>query len=259
METTTIIPKTSQALAALLRADFTTQWRNRRAVVMTLIVPVIILITWKGYAALLGGPFVLANSIGIGLIASGLMGYTNTIARDRDKGIFQRLRVGPLMPWTIVASRLIVQLAMIAMITTAVFVGGDYFDHITLSPAGYVLSYFTALIGGAVYLSLGQVIAGRITSPETVNATTRLVYIAFIMVGMLGQFNQVTDQLGPVTGHQIHEIVMWSPYGTVKTILADSMAPVNWSSESSMALLVTILYTVVLTILGIKWFKWNSK
>ena len=86
------IPRISSALSALLRADFTAQWRNRRSVVLVLLVPVIILISWKGLVARMGGPFVLSICITIGLTAIGLMGYTNTIARDRDKGIFQRLQ-----------------------------------------------------------------------------------------------------------------------------------------------------------------------
>jgi ABC-2 type transport system permease protein len=250
----TSIPTTAEALRSLLRADLTTQWRNRRSVVLTLVVPVIILVSWKSLIDRMGGPFVLANSIGIGLIASGLMGYTNAIARDRDKGIFQRLRVAPLMPWTIVASRLLVQLLMIVLITTAVFIGGNYFDKITLNPAAYALTYLTAIFGGAIYLSLGQLIVGRITNPETVNSTTRLIYIAFVVVGTVGQFN-----FDGATAAQLHDILQWSPYGVVKSIIAGGMEPEKWDSHNSAALLVTALYTAVFSVLGIKWFKWNSK
>jgi ABC-2 type transport system permease protein len=247
----TVIPKTSAVLLSLLRADFITQWRNRRAVILTLVVPVIILMSWKGLVATAGGAFVLSNSITIGLIATGLMGYSNAIARDRDKGIFQRLRVAPVTSWVVMGSRLIVQLVMIIMITTAVFIAGNEYDHIILSPAGYVFTYLTAIIGGAVYLSLGQMIVGRITNPETVNSTTRLVYFVFIMVGMFGELN--------VLGQQIHDLEHWSPYGTVKTVVAASMEPAKWNNDTSTALLLTIAYTLVFATLGIKWFKWTSK
>ncbi|WP_428330591.1 ABC transporter permease [Mucilaginibacter sp.] len=249
----TIIPKTSTALATLLRADFTTQWRNRRAVILTLIVPVIILVSWKGLIPIFGGPFALSNSITIGLVASGLMGYSNSIARDRDKGIFQRLRVAPVPSWAIMGSRLLVQLAMILMVVTAVFIVGNQYDKITLTPAGYVLSYFTAILGGMVYLSLGQMIVGRIQNPETVNSTSRLIYFVFIMVGMFSELS--LDKIGK----QIHDIVIWSPYGTVKTMLAASMEPAKWNNDTTMALLATVLYTIVFSTLGIKWFKWNTK
>ncbi|MDB4921397.1 ABC transporter permease [Mucilaginibacter sp.] len=246
----TSIPKISTVLKTLLRADFTTQWRNRRAVILTLIVPVIILTTWKPFVAQLGGPFVLSNSITIGLVAIGLMGYSTSIARDRDKGVFQRLRVAPISSWSIMTSRLLVQMAMILMVTTAVFIAGSSYDQVTLTPAGYVVTYLTAIIGGALYLSIGQMIVGRIQNPETVNSTVRLVYFVFIMVGMFGQFS---------TNLQLHNIVQWSPYGTVKTIMASGMEPEKWNNEASMALLVTIGYTAVCAVLGIKWFKWNTK
>jgi ABC-2 type transport system permease protein len=247
----TSIPTTSEVLISLLRADFTTQWRNRRAVMLTLIVPIVILISWKGLVATFGGPFTLSNSITIGLFASGLMGYSNAVARDRDKGIFQRLRVAPISSWTIMASRLIVQLGMIVLITTLVFIIGADYDKITLTPSAYIFTYGTAIIGGLVSLSLGQMIVGWVKNPETVNSTTRLVYLAFIMIGMFGQFGQL--------GEAIHELTTWSPYGTVKTILSTSMEPGKWNNNTSLALLATFLYTIVFSILGIKWFKWNTK
>ncbi|MDP9079149.1 MAG: ABC transporter permease [Bacteroidota bacterium] len=249
----TSIPKISTVLKTLLRADFTTQWRNRRAVVLTLIVPVVILALWKVFVEKMGGPFVLSNSITIGLVATGLMGYSNSIARDRDKGIFQRLRVAPLPSWTIMGSRIIVQIVMILLITTFVFIIGKQYDGITLTPLAYVLTYFTALVGGIVYLSIGQMIVGRIQNPETVNSASRFIYFIFIMSGMLGEMyiNEV--------GKTIHDIIVWSPYGTVKTILAAGMEPAKWNNNASMALLATLGYTVVCTTLGIKWFKWNTK
>jgi len=254
METSSI-PQTSTILKTLLRADFTTQWRNRRAVILTLVVPVIILMTWKPLIEKTGAPFVLSNSIVLGLIATGLMGYSNSIARDRDKGIFQRLRVAPIPSWSIMASRILVQLAMIIILTTAVFVIGNSFDKITLSPAGYIVTYFTAIIGGVLYLSLGQMIVGRIKNPETVNATVRLVYFLFIIGGMLGELLVVSDPKYKIVG----QIVIWSPYGTARTILAAGMEPSKWNNDASMALLVTIGYAAICTILGIKWFKWNTK
>lgn len=247
----TIIPKTSVALTALLRADFTTQWRNRRAVILTLLVPTIILISWKGLVPTFGGPFVLSSCITTGLMATGLMGYSNSIARDRDKGIFQRLRVAPTPSWTIMISRLTVQLAMIMLVTTLVFIVGYQVDNVSLLPAGYALGYMVALVGGAVYLSIGQLIVGTIKNPETVNSTTRLVYFAFIMIGMFGQFD--------ILGKQVRRIAHWSPYGTVQTILAGSMNPSSWDADTSTALLLTIAYAAVFATLGIKKFKWSNK
>jgi ABC-2 type transport system permease protein len=244
------IPSSSAVLASLLRADLTTQWRNRRSFILILIVPVIILISWKGVVDKLGSGFVLGNCITIGLIAIGLMGYSNSVARDRDKGIFQRLRVAPLSAWSIMISRLTVQLLMILLMTTAVFIAGFYFDGISLSPAGYALGYLAALTGGAVYLGLGQMIVGLIKNAETVHSTSRLVYFVFIMVGMFGELG--------LLGKEIGQLVHWSPYGTVKHILASCFNPAAWDMDATKAVILTIGYAIAFAVLGIRWFRWGS-
>jgi ABC-2 type transport system permease protein len=250
MITQTGIPSASTILSSLLRADLTTQWRNRKSFILILLVPVIILISWKGLIDKYGSAFVLGNCITIGLIAIGLMGYSNSVARDRDKGIFQRLRVAPLSAWSIMMSRLTVQLLMILLMTTAVFMAGFYIDKISLSPGSYALGYIAALVGGAVYLALGQMIVGLIKNAETVHSTSRLVYFIFIMVGMFGETG--------ILGSQMATIVHWSPYGTVKQILASSTSPSAWNMAATQAVIVTIGYAFVFAALGIKWFKWSG-
>src|ERR1700761_9150836 len=146
------LPPATTVFSNLLKADLTAQWRNRRASVMVILIPSIILITWKGLVAYKGGAFVLANCVTFGLNAIGLMGYTNSIARDRDKGIFQRLRITPAPRWTIMMSRLTVQLLMIAIVTSILFIIGYQADHIVMKPAGYALAFCVAIAGGAVYL-----------------------------------------------------------------------------------------------------------
>jgi ABC-2 type transport system permease protein len=247
----TSIPRKSVAAIALLRSDFTTQWRNRRSVILVLLVPVIILISWKGLVAKMGGAFVLSNCITIGLTAIGLMGYSNALARDRDRGVFQRLRVAPIPKSLILISRLAVQMAMIILLTLVVFFVAYQNLHISLTAAAYLLALIAAFVGGALYLGLGQMIAGLQKNAETINATTRLVYFVFIMVGMFGELG--------LLGEQLKKIVHWSPYGTVRTIVSAAVQPTSWNSDASYALLVTVGYGVVFASLGIKWFRWNTK
>ena len=251
METT--VPATSTVFSALLRADLKTQWRNRRAVILSLLVPVIILYSWKPLVTekVISGAVALASCTTIGLMAIGLMGYTNSVARDRDKGIFLRLRVAPLPAWTIMISRLFVQLLMILLVTIFVLLAGYFLEGITIPAEGYALAFIAAIVGAAVYLALGQVIVGLIKNPEIVNATTRLVYFVFIMTGMLGQFGMLGDA--------VQTSIKWSPYGTVQTILSASMEPSKWTNATTEALLVTIGYAVVLATIGIRKFQWSNK
>jgi ABC-2 type transport system permease protein len=236
---------------SLLKADLTTQWRNRRASVMVILLPVVIVLSWKALIDKVGGAFILSNAITLGLNAIGLMGYTNSIARDREKEIFQRLRVAPAPTWTIMGSRLTVQLVMILIMTIIVMIVGYQYDHIVLSATGYIAGLVLAIIGGAVYLALGQAIVGRIKNPETVNATSRLIYIAFIMVGMFGELGMLGDF--------IDKAVKYTPYGTVKAIVSGALTPSTWTSQTTLALLITLGYTFVFAFLGIRWFKWSTR
>jgi ABC-2 type transport system permease protein len=236
---------------SLFKADLTTQWRNRRASIMVVLLPVIIIISWKGLMQHFGGAFILSNAVALSLNAIGLMGYPTSIARDREKDIFQRLRVAPAPNWTIMGSRLAVQLVMIILTTAVCMIVGYQYDHITLSALGYVAGFLTAIVGGAVYLALGQAIVGRIQNPETVTATSRLIYLAFIMVGMFGNLGMLGDT--------IDKAVKYTPYGTVTSIVSASMTPSTWTNDTTMALLITLGYTAVFAFLGIRWFKWSTK
>ena len=109
----------SGILGALLEADLTVQLRNGRALLLTFFPPLAVLygLSTAKRGAQLGGPIVnvaLALTLGIALIA--ILGYTASVARDRELGVFQRLRVTPAPTWTIMLSRLAVQiLSMLAM------------------------------------------------------------------------------------------------------------------------------------------------
>ena len=62
-----------------------------------------------------------------------------------------------------------------------------------------------------------------------------------------------------VLGDKFKKAVDWTPYGTVKTILASSLEPAKWDNHTTVALLLTLGYTIVFATLGIKWFKWSTK
>src|SRR5258708_13606189 len=133
----TNIPSISTVFTSLLRADLMTQWRNRRSSILVILVPVLILISWKPLVEKFGGAFVVSNCITVGLTAIGLMGYSNSMTRDRDNGIFHRLRDAPAPSWSIIISRLIVQLIIIILMAMLLFIVGYKYDNITISSGGY--------------------------------------------------------------------------------------------------------------------------
>src|SRR5439155_236643 len=91
-------------------------------------------------------------------------------------GVFQRLRVTPAPTWTIMVSRWIVQLGAVLVMAIVVLVVAALFVGVTLPPQDYLFTVLVALLGSAVFLSIGQAIVGLIASADTLNAAGRLLY-----------------------------------------------------------------------------------
>lgn len=245
------IPSSSEALRTLLFADFTVQWRNRRALIMSLIVPIIFVISWKSLVPVVGGPAVLAICISIGLPAVGLMGYSMTLARDRERGVFQRLRAAPVPTWAIMASRIIVQLAVMAVMTLVTCAFAFEIDKISIPIPNLIAVVIAGVIGGLSFLALGQFVVAFVMSTEAVNSAARLIYFPIAIVGALGEIG--------LFGQTVQNIVVWSPLGTTKTIIAAAMDFSTWNGHVWLALLVTLAYGLVFAGIGIRNFKWTMQ
>jgi ABC-2 type transport system permease protein len=240
----------SNPFKALLKADFIVQWRQRRALFMSLLMPVIFVVSWKSLIPEIGAAGVLSICIAIGLPATGLMGYAGTMARDRERGVFQRLRSTPISSRTIIMSRLIVQLAVIALITLVTCFFAYYVDHISIGFLELLLILIASVVGGAAYLAIGQFVVAFVKSSEGVNAATRLLYFPLSIVGALGTIG--------LFGTIVKNIITWSPFGTTQTLLQAAIDPSHMTIVTLWALLGTLAYGIVFASIGIKWFQWSS-
>jgi len=246
------IPSVTEAFRTLLRADFRVQWRQRRSLIMSIIVPVIFLISWKSLIPVIGAASVLSICMAVGLPAVGLMGYSLTIARDRERGIFQRLRAAPVPTWIIMSSRLIVQLSVIAIMALVTIAIAGWVDKISVSTLNIVLLLVASLIGGMSFLAIGQFIVAFIQGSEAVNSAARLIYFPIAIVGALGSIG--------LFGKTVENIVQWSPLGTTKVLLIAAMEPSTIFTQSVLvALAVTLGYGIVFAGIGIRYFKWTGK
>jgi ABC-2 type transport system permease protein len=244
-------PSSMKALKALLRADFIVQWKQRRSMFMSLLVPIIFLFSFRSLIPIVGGPSVLAICISVGLPAVGLLGYSALIARDRERGVFQRLRTAPISTWTIMVSRILVQLAVMAGVTLITIIVGAIVDHIHVGVGAAIVAIIAAVIGGASFVALAQVIVALVKGSDAVNAVVRLFYSAIAVVGSLGGVG--------LFGTVVENIVQWSPLGTTKTILAAALTSHSWTGTVVGAFFVTIGYIIVLSAIGIKYFKWSTE
>lgn len=244
------IPSSWNAFRVLFRADLTVLWRQRRTVFMSIIVPVIFLFAWKSLIPKFGADTVLAICIAIGLPAMGLMGYSISLARDRERGVFQRLRAAPIPTWVIMTSRIAVQLVAIVAMVVVTCLFAYFVDKITIGIGSAILLIIGAAIGGLAFIALGQAIVAFVLGSDAVSAATRLIYFPIAIVGAIGQIG--------LFGSQVEEIVTYSPLGTLKTMLVAAMQPSTIFTTGVLAAAgITILYGVFFAFIGIRWFRWS--
>src|SRR6266446_6008187 len=247
-------PTLSGILRALLQADLTVQLRNGRALLLTFFPPLAVLygLFAAKRGAQLGSPIVkvsLALTLGIALIA--ILGYTASVARDRELGVFQRLRVTPAPTWTIMVSRLAVQILSMLVMTVVVLVAAAVVEKVTLDPAAYLLTLALVIVSSAVFLGVGQALVGLIKSVDTVNAVGRLSFLPLVALGLFAH--------STIFGTTFETIARWSPGGAVATLLAGAMNPSSWNSETWVALAASAAYSVVFAGIGIRWFQWSTR
>ncbi|MGA2930309.1 MAG: ABC transporter permease, partial [Solirubrobacteraceae bacterium] len=170
-------------MSSLLRADFAVLLKNRRALLISIVLPCLILFSTNASRATKsfgGSLFIIGLAIALGLVSNSILGYALTVARDREQGVFQRLRVTPAPTWTIMTSRLAMQALANVLITMIVVIVGSRMHHISLSAGTYGLVLVVSVVGGAVFLSIGQALVGLVKSADSVNAAGRVLTIGLV-------------------------------------------------------------------------------
>ena len=245
-------PTIGLTLRSLLRADFTTLLRSRQGVLLNLLVPLIfVFVTGLPGRQRIGDPGVLIGlAITYGLISAGMLGYSLTIAKDRDNRVFQRLRVTPTPTWTIMGSRIVVQLVSAVVMSIIVLIIGSVLHHVGFAWYQYLAMLAVSLLGAIVFLSIGQAIVGLLQSSTAINAVGRVLYILFILSGILGVTGALGDGFKAFAG--------WTPVGALVYLYAAALgAP--WSADTTSGLLASLAYCVVFGFVGIRWFRWDSR
>lgn len=239
--------------SALLRADLLVQLKSRRALVVGLLLPLWILFIFnaqKGKISFGSWYYIIGIAVAYGLASFGIFGYATRIARDRDTGVLQRLRVTPAPSWLIMGSRIVAQAVANLLVSLVVVVVGAAMHHLHLTVVTYLLVLAASTLSGAVFIAIGQAVVGLVRSADAVNAVARLVFIALIFLGLFGASGAL--------GATWETISRWSPVGVVMTVYAGVLDLSTWGSSQWLAVTASVGYVVVTAAIGVRWFRWQS-
>jgi ABC-type multidrug transport system permease subunit len=109
--------------------------------------------------------WVLPGILAMNMMFSCLFGVGYVVVRYRKNGFLKRLRATPLRAIEFVVAQVASRLILILGITVFVYAGTAYFLH-TRMDGSYLALFAVALIGCISLISLGLLVAARVTSEE---------------------------------------------------------------------------------------------
>jgi ABC-2 type transport system permease protein len=245
---------------SLFRADFTVLLRSGRTLILNVAVPILYLVITDLHNLLhLGGnspagwtaEFSISLALTVGLMSASVMGYSGAIAQDRATGVFQRLRVTPAPTWAIMTSRLLVQIVVDLIMAVVVLVLGSIIRSTLFGVGQYLLVIVVSLLGGAMFLAIAQAIAGLVRSAAGVNAVGRILFIVFLLLGLLGS--------GGILGDAVQDVSDWTPVGALINVYSGVLDTAHWDWTNTTGLIATVGYVAIGAVIGIRWFRWESR
>lgn len=250
----TVRPPLGLAMSSLLRADSIVLLRNRVSAFLSIILPIVILVVTtfgKAQTRLGGSTLIIGLALTLGLLTSCLLGYSLTLAHDREVGVLQRLRVTPAPTWMIMTSRLLVQVITNLIASIIVVIVGVILHGLTLDVGQYALVLVVAILGAAMFLAIGQALVGLVQSTSAINAIGRILFIILVLLGILGGTGILGDTMKSIAG--------WSPVGALMTLFSDVLNQAAWSGQDGYSLLACTGYIIVFAFIGIRWFRWDTR
>ena len=118
--------------------------------------------------------WVLPGILGMNMMFSCLFGVGYVVVRYRKNGFLKRLRATPLRAIEFVIAQVASRLLLILGITVFIYVGTEYFLNIRME-GSYVALFLVATSGAISLISLGLVVAARVTSEELAGGLLNLV------------------------------------------------------------------------------------
>ena len=119
--------------------------------------------------------------LGMNMMFSCLFGVGYVIVRYRKNGFLKRLNATPLKAIEFIAAQVASRLILIMLITIAVYIGTDLLVGFYMS-GSYLALLLVAILGAASMISLGLLIAARVTSEELAGGLLNLLSWPMILL-----------------------------------------------------------------------------
>lgn len=193
--------------------------------------------------------WVIPGILSMNMMYSALFGVGFVIVRYRKNGMLKRLKATPLRAYEYLSAQVVSRLLLIMATTIFIFFATDYF--IGYAMYGSHLSLFLVFALGAInMISLGLLIAARVTSEETAGGLLNAV--SWPMMFLSGVWFSL-EGTNPIMQHIAELLPLTHVTAAARAIMIDgaNLAQVAYH------LLVLLAQSVVFLFIGAYAFRWE--
>ena len=195
--------------------------------------------------------WVLPGILGMNVMFSSLFGVGYVVVRYRKNGFLKRLRATPLRSIEFVVAQVFSRLLLIVIITSFVYAGTKFFLDTRMD--GSHLTLMLVLLAGSIsMISMGLMVAARVTSEELAGGMLNMVTWPMMMLsGVWFSLEAASDwiqglaSIFPLT-HMLD---------AARAVMLDGAGFVDIVPELSWMLTMTIVFLVV----GALTFRWHPR
>jgi ABC-type multidrug transport system permease subunit len=195
--------------------------------------------------------WVLPGILGMNVMFSSLFGVGYVVVRYRKNGFLKRLRATPLRAIEFVIAQVASRLMLIVAITSFVYAGTRFFLDIRMD-GSHLLLLLVLLSGAIAMISMGLLIAARVTSEELAGGLLNMVTWPMMMLsGVWFSLEAASDWVRQVAGifPLTHMLEAARAVMLDGAVLADVLPQLGMLS----------VMTVVFLALGAFFFRWHPR
>ena len=193
--------------------------------------------------------WVIPGILSMNIMFSALFGVGYVIVRYRKNGMLKRLKATPLTAYEYLSAQIVSRLILIMVVTIFIFYGTNLF--IGYAMYGSHLSLFLVFALGAMnMISLGLIIAARITSEETAGGLLNL--LSWPMMFLSGVWFSL-EGTNPLMQHLAEVFPLTHLTAAARSIMIDGAGLLDVSYH----LIVLLVQSIVFLIIGALLFRWE--
>ena len=194
--------------------------------------------------------WVIPGILGMNMMFSCLFGVGYVVVRYRKSGFLKRLNATPLRALEFLLAQVVSRLLLITLITIGVYLGCDWVLDFRME-GSHLLLLLIAVLGSSSMISLGLLVAARVSSEELAGGVLNVV--TWPMMVLSGVFFSL-EGTNPAMQKFAEIFPLTQTTRAARAVMLEGAGPMDVAVELTVLLLMTLVFLA----LGALIFKWRA-